>query len=62
MSSTPSKKDFHFFYGHDQKKNGNNACFSNWFPASFVDMNLRELHIIISLVRQDFSLGHNNQQ
>lgn len=25
-------------------------------------MNLRELHIIISLVRQDFSLGHNNQQ
>jgi ribA/ribD-fused uncharacterized protein len=36
-SALPSKKDFHFFYGHDQKKNGDNACFSNWFPAAFVD-------------------------
>ena len=28
-----------FFYGHDPKRHGENACFSNWFFVNFKDKN-----------------------
>lgn len=40
--SSSVKKTFLFFWGHDTAKCGFKACFSNWFPAAFVDANGRQ--------------------
>jgi ribA/ribD-fused uncharacterized protein len=37
FSNTIVSSPFYFFYGHDPKKVGDSAIFSNWYPATFQD-------------------------
>lgn len=39
MTSITNSKQPLFFWGHDSNKNGMDACFSNWYPSQFTDIN-----------------------
>lgn len=47
--------EYLFFYGHDKKKAGVKACFSNWYPAKFTDSNGHEFAYVCAAFLDSFS-------